>query len=106
MTPQTTQEHIQAPQGYVFAACAAGIRKTGGDDLALIVSDRPASAAAVFTTNRVVAAPVVMSREHLRASRGRARAIVVNAGNANCATPNGRRVSDLTAKAAAQLLEI
>src|SRR5258705_10014242 len=46
----------------------------------------PASAAAVFTQNLVVAAPVLISKEHLRASKGRMRAVVVNAGNANCAT--------------------
>ena len=74
------------PIGFRFAAAACGLKKTGALDLALLSSDRPASAAAVFTQNLVVAAPVVISKAHLRSSRGRMRAVVVNAGNANCAT--------------------
>jgi glutamate N-acetyltransferase/amino-acid N-acetyltransferase len=97
---------FEAPRGFLFAAVSAGIRKAGGDDLGLIVSEPPASAAGVFTTNRVMAAPVVLSRQHLAASQGRARAIVVNAGNANCATPNGLRVARRAAEAAARQLQI
>ena len=74
------------PRGYRFAATACGLKKTGALDLAVICSDTPASAAAVFTQNLVVAAPVVISKQHLRASKGRMRALIVNAGNANCAT--------------------
>jgi len=74
------------PRGYRFAATACGLKKTGALDLAVISSDVPASAAAMFTQNLVVAAPVVISKQHLRASQGRMRAVVVNAGNANCAT--------------------
>ena len=74
------------PRGFRFAATACGLKKTGALDLAVISSDVPASAAAVFTQNLVVAAPVLISKEHLRASKGRMRAVVVNAGNANCAT--------------------
>jgi len=74
------------PRGFRFAATACGLKKTGALDLAVISSDSPASAAAVFTQNLVVAAPVVLSKQHLRASKGRMRAIIVNAGNANCAT--------------------
>jgi glutamate N-acetyltransferase / amino-acid N-acetyltransferase len=74
------------PRGFRFAATACGLKKTGALDLAVISSDVPASAAAVFTQNLVVAAPVVLSKQHLRTSKGRMRAIVVNAGNANCAT--------------------
>jgi glutamate N-acetyltransferase/amino-acid N-acetyltransferase len=80
------------PAGFRYAAAYAGIRKVAKDDLALIVSDTPASAAAVFTQNRVVAAPVELSRKNLRESRGRVRACLVNAGNANCATRTGDRV--------------
>ena len=94
------------PQGFRFAATSAGIRQGDGADLALIVSDRPAAVAGVFTTNRVVAAPVLLSRAHLRASGGIARAVVANAGNANCATPNERRVAKRSAAAAARLLGI
>ncbi len=78
------------PHGFRFAATACGLKKTGALDLAVLSSDAPASAAAVFTQNLVVAAPVLISKEHLRASKGRMRAVVVNAGNANCATgPQG-----------------
>jgi glutamate N-acetyltransferase/amino-acid N-acetyltransferase len=74
------------PRGFRFAATACGLKKTGALDLAFLSSDVPASAAAVFTQNLVVAAPVLISKEHLKASKGRMRAVVVNAGNANCAT--------------------
>jgi len=97
-------EEIHAPKGFRFAAVEAGLRKAGGPDVALIVSDAPASAAATFTSNLVKAAPVVLSAAHLRRTRGRARAIVVNAGNANCATPGGMQVATSTAQALAALL--
>ncbi len=74
------------PRGFRFAATACGLKKTGALDLAILSSEVPASAAAVFTQNLVVAAPVVISRQHLKSSKGRMRAVVVNAGNANCAT--------------------
>jgi len=74
------------PLGFRFSATACGLKKTGALDLALLSSDVPASAAAVFTQNLVAAAPVVVSKAHLRASKGCMRAIVANAGNANCAT--------------------
>lgn len=74
------------PRGFRFAATACGLKKTGALDLALLSSDVTASAAAVFTQNLVVAAPVLVSKQHLKSSKGRMRAVVVNAGNANCAT--------------------
>jgi glutamate N-acetyltransferase / amino-acid N-acetyltransferase len=74
------------PRAFRFAATACGLKKTGALDLALLTSDVPASAAAVFTQNLVVAAPVVVSKAHLKTSRGRMRGVIVNAGNANCAT--------------------
>ncbi|HEX3940781.1 MAG TPA: bifunctional glutamate N-acetyltransferase/amino-acid acetyltransferase ArgJ [Acidobacteriaceae bacterium] len=74
------------PRGFRFAAVRAGIKASGNPDLACAVSERPATAAAMFTSNRVVAAPVVLGREHLAQSRHQIRALVVNAGNANCAT--------------------
>src|ERR1700692_4888738 len=74
------------PHGFRFAATACGLKKTGALDLGLLCSDEPASAAAVFTQNLVVAAPVLISKENLRKSNGRMRGVVVNAGNANCAT--------------------
>ena len=76
---------ITAPEGFTAAGIRCGIKKSGLD-LALLVSDRPAKAAAVFTTNKAAAAPVVVSREHLSRSAGTARAIVVNSGCANACT--------------------
>ncbi len=84
MTQPPTEAAL--PKGFRFAATACGLKKTGALDLAILSSDVPASAAAVFTQNLVVAAPVTLSKKHLAASKGRMRAVVVNAGNANCAT--------------------
>jgi glutamate N-acetyltransferase / amino-acid N-acetyltransferase len=81
-----TPSEAALPRGFRFAGTACGLKKTGALDLALLSSDVPASAAAVFTQNLVVAAPVVVSNAHLKASKGRMRAVIVNAGNANCAT--------------------
>jgi glutamate N-acetyltransferase/amino-acid N-acetyltransferase len=97
---------LNLPLGYRYAAAYAGIRQAAKDDLGLIVSDAPASAAGVFTRNRVVAAPVKLCRRHLLASRGRASAILVNAGNANCATRTGDAVALACARAAARLLAL
>ena len=63
---------MKLPLGYRYSAVYAGIRKVKKDDLALIVSALPANAAAVFTQNRVQAAPVRLSRQNLKTSRGRA----------------------------------
>ena len=91
------------PLGFLCAAGYAGIRKVAAVDLALIVSESPASAAGVFTRNAVRAAPVDISAQFLRESGGRARVIVANAGNANCATPNMTQVAMAAARAAAAL---
>lgn len=97
---------MKTPLGFRYASTYAGIRKENRDDLALIVSERPASAAAVFTRNRVQAAPVRVSREHLRASRGIVQAVLVNAGNANCATRNGEKVALTCCRAVARALKL
>jgi glutamate N-acetyltransferase/amino-acid N-acetyltransferase len=97
---------MQLPLGFNFAAGYAGIRAKQQDDLALIVSGTPASAAAVFTQNQVQAAPVRLARAHLRQSRGKAGAILVNAGNANCATRTGAKVALACCQAAAKLLRL
>ncbi len=97
---------MRMPGGFRYAATYAGIRKVAKDDLALIVSDSPASAAAVFTKNRVAAGPVIVARQNLRASRGRMQAILANAGNANCATPTAEKVAIETSGATAELLGI
>lgn len=96
---------MSLPLGFRYAAVYAGIRKVAKDDLALIVSDTPASAAAVFTQNQVVAAPVTLARESLRATKGKARAWLINAGNANCATRTGDKVAAACVKAAAKVLK-
>jgi glutamate N-acetyltransferase/amino-acid N-acetyltransferase len=76
--------------GFRFAAVAAGLKKSGRLDMALIVADKPALCAGVFTTNKVVAAPVQISAPRIR--RGRCQAILVNSGNANaCTGEQGRR---------------
>ena len=87
--------------GYRFAGVACGIKESGRRDVALIVSDRPAVAAAAFTTNRVKAAPVLVGQERLRG--GRVQAVVVNSGNANAYTGRSglaaaRRMTRLTAQ--------
>ena len=97
---------MNLPLGYAYAATYAGIRKVEKDDLALIVTGLAASAAAVFTRNRVVAAPVKLCRRHLKLSGGLVGAILVNAGNANCATRTGDAVALATSKAAAKLLKL
>src|SRR5919112_3840815 len=77
---------VTAPRSFRSSGTSAGIKANGGLDLALLVSDAPAQAAAVFTTNLATAAPVVVSREHLALSGGAMRAIVVNSGCANACT--------------------
>ncbi len=86
----TTQQSLQTigavtrPQGYRAGGTVAGIKESGLPDLAMLVSERATAAAAVFTTNVVKAAPLLVSEEHVRG--GRVRVVVVNSGNANCAT--------------------
>jgi len=96
---------VNLPLGYQYSTAYAGIRKFERDDLGLIVSNRAAWAAAVFTQNRVQAAPVIVAKNHLKKSRGLVRAVLVNAGNANCATRTGEAVATVTAKAVAEQLD-
>ena len=97
------------PRGFRFASASCGLKKrghTGTLDVALVVSDAPASAAAVFTQNLVQAPPVVLSREHVRESPDSMRAVIVNSGNANCSVgPGGMVASCATAERVAQLLD-
>lgn len=95
---------VTTPRGFRTAAMASGI-KAKNLDLALLVADTPASAAAIFTTNLVKAAPVLVSRRHLDTSGGIARAIVVNSGCANaCTGEQGMSVATQTAAEAGRLL--
>jgi hypothetical protein len=77
---------VATPRGFRAAGVSAGIKASGNPDLMLLVADAPAQVAAVFTTNKVIAAPVIVSKEHLARSGGTARAIVVNSGCANACT--------------------
>ena len=79
---------VTFPPGFVASGVASGIKPTGDLDLALVatVDGRPVSAAAVFTTNKAQAAPVLVTRAHLGATAGRAGAVVLNSGCANAAT--------------------
>lgn len=95
---------ITAPKGFRAAGVFCGI-KAKGLDFALIVPDTPASAAAVFTTNRAQAAPIVVSRRNLASAPGRAAAIVVNSGCANaCTGADGLRHAEAMAELTAVAL--
>jgi glutamate N-acetyltransferase/amino-acid N-acetyltransferase len=86
---------VTAPKGFLAGTARCGLKKAG-DDLAIIFSERPAVAAAVFTQNLIQAAPVLVSREHLRSKTHRA--IVVNSGGANaCTGEDGLKDSRATA---------
>jgi glutamate N-acetyltransferase/amino-acid N-acetyltransferase len=74
------------PLGFSWGAVKAGIKTSGNLDVAVAVAAKGAVAAAMYTKNQVVAAPVTIGRRHLLATGGRISAVLVNAGNANCAT--------------------
>jgi glutamate N-acetyltransferase/amino-acid N-acetyltransferase len=95
---------VTAPRGFRAAGISCGI-KAKGLDLALIVSDTPASAAGVFTVNRAQAAPVIISRRNLAAAAGHTRAVVVNSGCANaCTGSDGMRHAEAMAARTATTL--
>jgi glutamate N-acetyltransferase/amino-acid N-acetyltransferase len=101
--------HLGTVAGFSGAAVAAGIKKSEGAlDLALIFSEaEETTAAGVFTSNRVAAAPVQLCRQNLESSGGRARVVVVNSGNANaCTGAAGRKTAVATARGAAKLLGV
>ena len=90
------------PAGFRFAAVKAGLKPSGRTDFAVIVADEPASAAAVYTANRVTAAPIAVDKAHLQATGGRVRVAAINAGNANCAAGQaGLEAAYATCRAAA-----
>ena len=95
---------VTAPAGYRASGLHCGIKANGKPDLSLIVSDRPASAAGLFTINLAKAAPVYLCQDHLASSGGRALAVITNSGCANaCTGPQGtadaREMARLTAAA-------
>jgi glutamate N-acetyltransferase / amino-acid N-acetyltransferase len=101
---QTIAGGVTAPAGFRAAGVACGIKANGNADLALVVSDTAASAAAVFTTNVAQAAPILVSREHLERSNGQAQAVVVNSGCANACTgedglAHAREMTELASRA-------
>ena len=101
MTELNTQLGVNFPRGFRSAGVYCGIKKPGLLDLALIVSEREASVAGMFTTNYACAAPVRWSRQVV--AGGVARAIVANSGNANCLTGergerDARRMAELVAR--------
>src|SRR5438105_15489540 len=80
----TDELHLLSPRGFRASGVYAGIKMKQSPDVGLLVCDTLATAAAVFTTNKVFAAPVKVGREHL--ASGKLRGVVVNAGNANACT--------------------
>ncbi len=97
---------VTAPEG--FSASGVGCRiRDGKPDLALLVSDRPAAAAAVYTTNVIQAAPLVRNRAALERTGGSATAVLINSGVANaCTGEQGDRAADWMAEETARLLDL
>jgi len=105
MSPAEPQDTVHLPRGFAFSAVTAGIKASRRPDLGLIEAAPGTAGAAVFTKNRVVAAPLQLGRFFLSESRGRVRAVVVNSGNANCATGKaGLQACQLVCASAGQLL--
>jgi len=95
---------VKLPQGFIGAATAAGLKSSGAKDLTLIVNQGPSNwASAVFTTNQVIAAPVIWSKEVIKGSV--VRAVVLNSGGANaCTGPQGFQDTHKSAEHVASLL--
>lgn len=89
---KTVKGGVCAPKGFLAAGIDCGIRKNGKKDLALIVSQKEAAAAGVFTKNLVKGAPIIVSQKHLKS--GYARAIIANSGNANTCNDNGLEIAE------------
>jgi len=99
----STRGGLSAVAGVRAAGVACGLKKNGRPDLALVVADGPATVAATFTLNRVQAAPIRVSKRHIKG--GRFSAIVLNSGNANaCTGRQGLRDAETTAAEAARIL--
>lgn len=93
---------VTSPRGFRASGVRAGIKKNGNPDVAIVEANAVVAAAGVFTTNKAQAAPVLVSLEHLAATGGRARAVIVNAGCANACTgaqgmADAREMAALTA---------
>jgi len=106
MTETSGTSKFVIPKGFRFGAAKTGLKASGRTDFALIVADLSASAAAAFTANRVTAAPLIIGKEHLRATGGKVRVVAINAGNANCAAGRaGLDAARATCEAAARLFD-
>ena len=97
---------VTAVEGFVASGLSCGIKSEGRPDLALVATTdgSPVTAAGVFTSNRMTAAPVQISRDHLLATGGRATGVDLNSGNANAATgavglADAERMCEITAEA-------
>ena len=102
----TDLSRLIIPRGFRFGAIKAGVKASGRPDFSLIVADTPASAAAAFTSNRVIAAPLIVDKQHLTATEGKVRVVAINAGNANCAAGQaGLDAANATCQAAARVFE-
>ena len=100
-----SKNKICLPDGFSFSGVCVGIKASGRPDLALVEACPGTTAAAVFTKNRVVAAPLEVGRASLAATGGRVRAVIVNSGNANCATGKaGSRACERVCRELARLL--
>ncbi len=100
----TDLSRLIIPRGFRFGAIKAGLKASGRPDFAIIAADAPASAAAAFTSNRVIAAPLIVDKQHLSATAGKVRVVAINAGNANCAAGQaGLDAARATCAAAARI---
>jgi glutamate N-acetyltransferase/amino-acid N-acetyltransferase len=100
----TDLSRLIIPRGFRFGAIKAGLKASGRPDFSLIVADEPASAAAAFTANRVAAAPLIVDKQHMSATKGKVRVVAINAGNANCAAGQaGLDAAHATCAAAAKI---
>lgn len=107
ITPDSMLPLDRLPAGFTAAGVAAQIKKNGKPDVAILASDRPCAAGAVFTTNRVKAAPVLRGMAQMASDPGQFRAVVINAGCANaCTGVQGRRNAEATARLAARALGV
>src|SRR4030042_1081775 len=105
LTLTVSTEGVTSPQGFLAGAVAAGIRSDGRADLALLYSERPCSAAALFTASTLKAAPVLLSQRHL--ADGKAQAVIVNSGCANAYVGDqGRRDAEERARRAGSKLRL
>jgi glutamate N-acetyltransferase/amino-acid N-acetyltransferase len=95
---------VLVPRGFKFGAVKAGLKASGRTDFSIIAANQPASAAASFTSNRVIAAPIIVDKENLAASGGKVSVVAINAGNANCAAGQaGLNAARATCTAAAEI---